>query len=811
VKSTVPVHQVRVIVGPPVTSERIVPGCFGWFCMLQRREKRTDRAMLRSCWGRAALEQLILTSRAHLMSRSESEQSAFDRSQQAAQAASISGVRWRAALPLLITVAALVLAIAASVRLLRYRSAGQPDQAASSTPADARQTAAATPSSDLPEASANTAVAAGTAIPGHTQSLPSGEPTAGQSAPTTPSSTSRTQDPASAAGVPQATAAETPPNRPEGPPLSGTSQPQSSPSTEQVPNAGLAPEGQGLGTTDAGAPQATGTSVAQSTPTTAGRSQDSPSATAASAASSTAAPIGSADGAPQSPAAGAGASARKWAVPSKSELEAAERMIYSVLRNEFVAATDVAKRLALADRLAELASETEDDPAACYALCQTACAIAMQVGDFGRVLAAMDILAARFDVDPYALKGDFIDQLIKTTRRNSPSWTGNLDLIEIALLIAYQAAIDAEAPHVQRLVELAKVVARRTKRDSIVREVNVYERRLDTLLEKAAVAKAAEKKLEVDAGDRAACHLAGCWLCFVLDRWEEGLPLLARGTDAVLATLAADDAKDPTTPDAQSELAERWWQQAERLDPIYRPRAYLRVEYWYKLAAASLSRQQLAVWQPRMVKINLARAAVKPFQYGAVASGNVALASRGAQVTGSSGSTGLIDGVIPAVVGQSGIAQAAWPCQWTVVLPQVYRLREIRLKLPEADKSFQYYVLSTSPDGVTFVPLADHSKVPSGGWQRFVFLSRPVKAIRVRGLFHSGNATFYATELEAYCPPPLSPPEEREEAGATPDTAPPRRTRASSAPTQPGPVRPRGRGRQPLPGRSAAGGPSRTP
>lgn len=475
------------------------------------------------------------------------------------------------------------------------------------------------------------------------------------------------------------------------------------------------------------------------------------------------------------PGGGAQTAAASWSVPSQAEVDAAEKTIQSVMQNEFAAATDAAKRLALADRLVELASETDDDPAACYALCQMACTIAVQAGDFGRALAAIDALEDRFQIDVYAIKGDLLDKLFKATRNAAPLSAANIDLIEIALLLAYQAAIEAQAAHVERLLDLAKLAARRTKSDAISREVSAYEKFVHGLLNEATAVQTAERRLAADASDRAACQRVGSWYCFVCDRWEEGLPLLARGSDAVLASLAVDDAASPTATDARSELAERWWQQAERLDQFCQPGAYLRAGYWFELAAASLSREQLAVWQPRLLKFTHAKIAAKPFQYGAVAAGNVASSSRGATVAGSSPGAGLIDGVIPAVVGPAGMVQAPWPCEWTVVLAQTYRLREIRLKLPDADKSFQHYVLSTSADGVTFVPLADHSKIPSGGWQRFVFLSRPVAAIRVRGLFHSGNATFYATELEAYCAPPLTPPGERNT--QDPQAAPPVRMR----------------------------------
>ncbi len=134
---------------------------------------------------------------------------------------------------------------------------------------------------------------------------------------------------------------------------------------------------------------------------------------------------------------------------------------------------------------------------------------------------------------------------------------------------------------------------------------------------------------------------------------------------------------------------------------------------------------------------------------GIVKPGNVALASNGATVTGvRADHAALLDGNTRT---GSGYAWSPWPCEWTVTLDQVYRLQQIRLKLWDGDKRYYRYTIETSADGKKFEPLLDRSKGQWKSWQFINFPPRPVKAIRIHGLYNSINKWFHATELEAYC------------------------------------------------------------
>ena len=142
----------------------------------------------------------------------------------------------------------------------------------------------------------------------------------------------------------------------------------------------------------------------------------------------------------------------------------------------------------------------------------------------------------------------------------------------------------------------------------------------------------------------------------------------------------------------------------------------------------------------------------------AVMPGNVALATKGATVTGpTSNAAGLIDGIVTGYTGGTGFAMGSFPCEWTVTLPKPYLLREIRMLLWDNADRYYRYQIETSVDGNTFNMLADHSKGQYRSWQTISFAPRPVKAIRVKGLYNSANGGFHVVELEAYCIPPEQP------------------------------------------------------
>jgi hypothetical protein len=74
----------------------------------------------------------------------------------------------------------------------------------------------------------------------------------------------------------------------------------------------------------------------------------------------------------------------------------------------------------------------------------------------------------------------------------------------------------------------------------------------------------ARSKLEHDPADPAANAAVGRYVCFSRGDWELGLPLLARGSESQLKTLAEKELKRPVPADVLLELGNAWTDLAKR-------------------------------------------------------------------------------------------------------------------------------------------------------------------------------------------------------------------------------------------------------
>ena len=84
--------------------------------------------------------------------------------------------------------------------------------------------------------------------------------------------------------------------------------------------------------------------------------------------------------------------------------------------------------------------------------------------------------------------------------------------------------------------------------------------------------QAAREKLKTDPDDAAASLAVGRWSCFWQGDWEEGLKLLAKGSDAALKSLAAEElAAKPAKADDSVARGDAWWNMAEKAAGRPRP------------------------------------------------------------------------------------------------------------------------------------------------------------------------------------------------------------------------------------------------
>jgi formylglycine-generating enzyme required for sulfatase activity len=127
-------------------------------------------------------------------------------------------------------------------------------------------------------------------------------------------------------------------------------------------------------------------------------------------------------------------------------------------------------------------------------------------------------------------------------------------------------------------------------------------------------------------GDPAASLVAGRYLCFVMDDWKRGLPLLAKGADAVLKALAEQDLAQPAAGTAPTSLADGWWDLAEKESARQQKVAMLgRARFWYEEALPSLAGLPKVKAEKRIAAAVAARAATPPAAGGGALPRTIAL------------------------------------------------------------------------------------------------------------------------------------------------------------------------------------------
>ena len=483
--------------------------------------------------------------------------------------------------------------------------------------------------------------------------------------------------------------------------------------------------------------------------------------------------VGVAVAAPRSadaPPRAAGKSGAKAPVPGAVALEAAQKKVGEVFGADLARAKTAEEDLALAARLAQSASDTADDPAARYVLLQTAAQRTAAAGKLSAALALVDRLGSLYDADVLALKADLLAytaELLKSGKRKLAEGESLID--------AFWSLLDeAEAAYryglAKQVAELGVAGARMARNLELARQFTERSREIDKLRKQYEPVAAALEALESDPVDPAANHTVGSWRCFHQGDWARGLPMLALGSDPHLAALAQRELKLAPRPSSPAPapadllaLADAWAEFARTQPGPVKTEALAHAVACVQLALPALSGLDKAAAEKRLADLEAAAAdlpSTGSAARGVVQKGNVALASNGTTVTSVGKpiemAADLLDGVTQPVR-NAGHAYSAWPCEWIITFPKVYRLQQIRFRLWDMDDRHYRYAVATSADGRAFVPLVDRSQGEWRGWQVLPFPPRPVKAVKLLGLYNSADSNFFVVEFEAYCVPPRLP------------------------------------------------------
>jgi hypothetical protein len=268
--------------------------------------------------------------------------------------------------------------------------------------------------------------------------------------------------------------------------------------------------------------------------------------------------------------------AKDLPVPTATALEEPLALIKEVYGDEHSNAKTNEQLRALSTKLFSVGSKTEN-PIERYALLRIARDIATQGSDGQTAFQVIDAMDTTFQIDAVTMKASVLYSLAKKARLASD----HKSIADQALDLVVLAVARDDFETAGKLVEMALSEARKLRDTDYIKSVVARSKEIGELSRSYKQVKAAAEKLEENPADPEANLAVGSYCCLVKGDWDNGLPMLALGSDAVLKDLALKELGQVTKPDEQIELGDGWWDLAEEEEGTERQQLRERARYWY--------------------------------------------------------------------------------------------------------------------------------------------------------------------------------------------------------------------------------------
>lgn len=272
-------------------------------------------------------------------------------------------------------------------------------------------------------------------------------------------------------------------------------------------------------------------------------------------------------------------------VPDAAKQKDAEKTVKELFKTEYAKKTP-ADRQALGRLLLKQAKDSRDDSVAQWVLFREAQDIGAAIPDFDLVFDAVEGVAAIFDVPAAATKLAALAAAGKAAK--TPEEFGKLGDQYLKVLDGALAAEDYDG--VDKALAGAVQAAKRVNTPAWATKIAARSKEVAEIKSRVEKLKKAIDTLTKDPENAAASFEVGHFKCFAKKNWDEGLPFLAKGSDAGFKAAATKDLAKPAEPERQVEVGDAWWDLAEkeRNEGVKR-RLHLRAVSWYEQAQAALN------------------------------------------------------------------------------------------------------------------------------------------------------------------------------------------------------------------------------
>jgi hypothetical protein len=234
-----------------------------------------------------------------------------------------------------------------------------------------------------------------------------------------------------------------------------------------------------------------------------------------------------------------------------------------------------ADQLALARKLLHSGIETADDLVTKFVLLKESREIAVAAGDVETAFRAVDETSRAFAVDGFSLKLAVLGKIpVKEPDAARAVAKGYLAVVGDAIKAENFEAAGSAAQRAETMAKAAQDAPLAARAAELRNEAVSLK------------TEAARVKPLIDKPGPNDSEAIGRYLCFVKGDWDAGLPHLIAGAKPPIKTAAEKEALKPQEAAAQVELADLWWDVAQKEKSPWRKERILgRARYWVDQAA----------------------------------------------------------------------------------------------------------------------------------------------------------------------------------------------------------------------------------
>lgn len=257
-------------------------------------------------------------------------------------------------------------------------------------------------------------------------------------------------------------------------------------------------------------------------------------------------------------------------VPQAEARARASDRIREIFQSDVEKANTVESKAAVAKKLMDFADD-DASSAEKFALLQAAESLATKAGDAKIALAALARRSELFQIDATASKAEMLGELAKTVPQ------GSAGIVIDALLTA--AAADLAADNVdgaKTKSQSAMTAARRSKDKRRQKEIADLMEAVRVRSKEIDKVRPWLDRLAGNKDDCEALDFVGKHYCFETERWDLGLPFLAKGTNQELAALAKADLSVGQDENARLAVGDAWCRYADQMKQSVESKACLR-------------------------------------------------------------------------------------------------------------------------------------------------------------------------------------------------------------------------------------------